>query len=102
MKIDTSPIRQSETLGVVRPYARDLLRNAMRRRKIGFQDLSERLAELGIRAPANTLVQRVRRMEFSAHFLIVCLKVLEVDSVDLQELDIAHTVRERRPRVLVR
>ncbi|WP_417276217.1 DUF6471 domain-containing protein [Castellaniella sp.] len=102
MKPDTSPIRQSETLAVLKPYVKTLIRSAMRRRNVTFKELSVRLAGLGIQASENTLIQKVRRAEFPAHFLVVCLRVLEVDHVDLQRLDIARTIREKRPPKLVR
>ncbi|HEX7388126.1 MAG TPA: DUF6471 domain-containing protein [Castellaniella sp.] len=102
MKPDTSPIRQSETLAVLKPYVQALIRDAMRRRKVTFKELSVRLAGLGIQASENTLIQKIRRAEFPAHFLIACLRVLEVNSIDLRELDIAHTIRKKRPPILSR
>lgn len=87
-------------LAVVRPYVRGLIRKAMRERGVTYEELAVRLETYGIRTSENTLIQKVNRMEFSGHFLMVCLKALDVEAVDLRELDVIQTVRAKRLRVL--
>jgi 3-mercaptopyruvate sulfurtransferase SseA len=62
-----------------------LLRAEMARRSMTYDQLVERLAELGVRDTAVNVRNKVSRGGFSAVFLVQCLKAMGVRSLSLEE-----------------
>jgi len=95
MGIESLPVRQSEALDVLRTYTQNMLRAEMRRKKVTYRELSTRLAGIGIQVTVNTLIKKINRSEFPAHFLIACLSVLDVQALDISDLDVTGEIRRR-------
>jgi hypothetical protein len=64
-----------------------LLRAEMTRRGVTYDDLSERLAAIGIKDTAVNLRNKVARGRFSAVFLIQCLAAMGVHLLRIEDLD---------------
>ena len=62
-----------------------LLRAEMTRRGVTYEDLSERLAAIGINDTAVNLRNKVARGRFAATFLVQCLAALGARSLRLTE-----------------
>ena len=62
-----------------------LLRAEMTRRGVTYEDLSERLAAIGIKDTAVNLRNKVARGRFSAVFLVQCLAAMEARALRLGE-----------------
>ena len=62
-----------------------MLRAEMTRRGMTYDQLVERLAELGVRDTAVNVRNKVSRGGFSAVFLVQCLKAMSVRSLSLDE-----------------
>jgi Domain of unknown function (DUF6471) len=60
-----------------------LLRAEMTRRGVTYEDLSERLAAIGINDTAVNLRNKVARGRFAATFLVQCLTAMECRSLRL-------------------
>ena len=58
-------------------YARQSLVDAMKRRCMGYKELSRELEKLGIVESPGQLNRKVNRMKFSAAFYLACLKALD-------------------------
>jgi hypothetical protein len=71
-----------------REWAEDvkrLLRAEMTRRGVTYEQLSERLAAIGVNDTAVNLRNKVARGRFSATFLVQCLTAIGVRSLRLTE-----------------
>ena len=64
---------------------RRLLRAEMARRGITYQDLTERLAAIGVQDTSGNLRNKVARGRFSAAFLVQCLNAMGVRTLRLSE-----------------
>jgi Domain of unknown function (DUF6471) len=62
-----------------------MLRAEMTRRGMTYDQLVERLAELGVKDTAVNVRNKVSRGGFSAVFLVQCLKAMGVRSLSLDE-----------------
>lgn len=93
---EPAPLRQSEAREELEAYAETVLVREMARKKVTYAELSARLAVLGIRETPGSLNRKVNRKRFQAGFLLVCLKVLGVESLDLSDLDVSPAGREAR------
>jgi Domain of unknown function (DUF6471) len=62
-----------------------MLRAEMTRRGMTYDQLVERLAELGVRDTAVNVRNKVSRGGFSAVFLVQCLKAMGVRSLSLED-----------------
>jgi hypothetical protein len=60
-----------------------LLRAEMARRGITYEQLAQRLAELGVQDTAVNIRNKVARGGFSAIFFVQCLRAIGCDSVRL-------------------
>ena len=59
-----------------------LVKRGMYARAWGYQELSEALRPLGIKRSAAVINRRINRGNFSAGFLLACLKVLQAKGLD--------------------
>lgn len=59
-----------------------LLKEEMRKRKVTYQELSQRLEAQGIRESADRLNRKINRRRFSAAFFLACLAALDVRSLN--------------------
>jgi hypothetical protein len=100
MRIDDSPVKPDEALGVLRPYVSGILRTYMKSRKVTYAELSRRLARMGIEMTENTLTQSIRRGKFPAYVWVACLRAMEVEEIDFGGLDVVRQVRQSRPKLL--
>jgi hypothetical protein len=62
-----------------------LLRAEMARRGVTYEDLSEKLAAIGVKDTAVNLRNKVARGKFSATFLVQCLSAMGVRALRLTE-----------------
>jgi hypothetical protein len=67
-------------------WARAILRVEMTRREIGYKELAEKLDALGLHENERNLRNKVARGEFSAAFMLLCLKAMECGSIDLSSI----------------
>lgn len=65
--------------------AHELLRVEMKRRKMGYKELSRLLAPYGIEESPDQLNRKVNRKRFSAAFLFACLAAMEVTTIEMPE-----------------
>jgi len=63
--------------------AKGLLRAEMTRRGLTYQQLTEKLAEKGIKEDEHNLRNKVARGKFTAAFLLQCLEAMDVKDVRL-------------------
>jgi hypothetical protein len=62
-----------------------LLRAEMARRGVTYEQLAERLAEIGVQDTAVNLRNKVARGRFSAVFLVQCLSAIGARTLRLEE-----------------
>jgi hypothetical protein len=62
-----------------------LLKAEVKRRNLTYDDLSAKLAEIGVAETSRNLRNKVSRGGFSAVFLIQCLKAMGVRSLNLDD-----------------
>jgi hypothetical protein len=60
-----------------------MLKAEMKRRNLSYDQLSEKLAELGVHASARVLRTKVSRGGFSAVFLVQCLRAIGCRSLSI-------------------
>ena len=65
--------------------AKGILRGEMARRSITYEQLAERLAELGVKETAVNIRNKVARGGFSAVFFVQCLRAVGCSSVRLTD-----------------
>ena len=65
--------------------AKGLLKAELKRRGLGYRDLSDRLAEIGIRETERNLANKISRGGFSAAFFVQCLTALGVTALRLDD-----------------
>ena len=66
-------------------WARRIIRVAMTGKGFSYADLARLLVGVGIHDNERNLRNKVSRGEFSAAFLLTCLKVMGVKSIDLED-----------------
>lgn len=66
-----------------RRRARGLLREELRRRKVGYRELVERLGAMGVRENPLNIANKLGRGRFSAVFLIQCLVAIGCHQITL-------------------
>jgi hypothetical protein len=64
--------------------AKGLLRAEMARRNLTYQQLTEKLAEIGVKEDEHILRNKVARGKFTAAFMLQCLSALGVDRLELK------------------
>jgi hypothetical protein len=70
----------------LRSYIQGLLRAEKARLNLTYEDLSLRLARMGIEQSPTNLSTKVARGDMSAQLFIALLKVLEVKSLSLEDV----------------
>lgn len=63
--------------------AKRLLRAEMTRRGVSYDDLTEKLAVIGVRDTSANIRNKVARGKFSAAFFLQCLRALDVETLRL-------------------
>ena len=61
--------------------AKRMLRAEMARQGIGYDELVEKLAAIGVTETAANLRNKVSRASFSAGFFLECMKAMEVKTI---------------------
>jgi hypothetical protein len=87
---------QSAVLEELEAHAKRLLVEQMKSRKLGYAELSELLAQVGIQETPDRLNRKVNRLKFQASFLLACLVVMEVEKLDLRAVDVTAAGRKER------
>lgn len=64
-----------------------MLKAEMKRRNFTYEQLAERLAEIGVRENAQNLRTKVSRGGFSAVFFVQCLRAIGCQSIRLNTSD---------------
>jgi hypothetical protein len=64
--------------------AKGLLRAEMARRNLTYQQLVDKLAEIGIKEDEHNLRNKVARGKFTAAFLLQCLAAIGVNELSLR------------------
>jgi hypothetical protein len=60
-----------------------LLKAELKRRNVGYRELADKLAELGVKDSERNIANKISRGGFTAVFLIQCLEAIGVESVRL-------------------
>lgn len=66
-------------------YVKGLLRSEMARRQISYQDLADKLGDIGVKESEANLRNKVSRGSFTAVFLIQCLVAIGCSSLRLDD-----------------
>lgn len=75
---------ESEATGTWNAEACELLKLSMTRRGWGYRELSEALRAQGINRSAAAINRRINRANFTAGFLLACLRALDYE-IELRE-----------------
>lgn len=62
------------------------LKAELKRAKIGYKELAERLNEHGLEETETSITGKLARGTFAASFLLACLAVLGLDGIDLEDI----------------
>lgn len=73
----------ADTSAQASAWARQIVRDEMIRRDLTFGKLAELLDQSGIHENERNLRNKIARGEFSAAFLLMCLKVMGCETVSL-------------------
>jgi len=60
-----------------------LLKGELKRRNVSYQELADRLKEVGVNESAANIANKISRGGFSAVFLIQCMKVIGCQTLRL-------------------
>jgi hypothetical protein len=63
--------------------AKSLLKAELKRRGVGYQQLAERLSEIGFPETAHNIGNKISRGRFTAVFMLQCLSVIGAKSLRL-------------------
>ncbi len=63
--------------------AKNLLKGELKRRGVSYQELTTKLAELGVHETERNLANKISRGGFSAAFLLQCLSAIGASSLQL-------------------
>lgn len=66
-------------------HVKGILKAELKRRNVGYKELADRLAELGIRETETNIRTKISRGGFSAVFFVQCLIAIGAYTVRLQE-----------------
>jgi len=78
-------------------YIQGLIRAEKARRKLTFEDISQRLRQYGIHQTPTNLRTKLGRGDMSAQLFLALMKVLELRSIRLDELEL-RTAKSRRSK----
>ena len=87
---------QSEVLEELEALAKQILVEQMKRRKLGYAELSRQLERLGIFETPDRINRKVNRSRFPASFLLACLLAMGVEAIDLCSADVSSSGRQER------
>lgn len=62
-----------------------LLKAELKRREVTYQELTDKLAEVGVAETPENIANKISRGKFSAVFLIQCLDVLGCNTIRLND-----------------
>lgn len=65
--------------------AKRLLRAEMVRRGVTYEDLTQRLAEIGVQETPENIRNKVSRGKFMASFMLQCLRAIGVETLRLED-----------------
>lgn len=61
-----------------------MLKAEIKRRNMTYEQLAEKLAEIGVRDSARNIINKINRGSFSAVFFVQCLRALGARSIALE------------------
>ena len=64
--------------------AKNLLKSELKRRGIGYRELSEKLAAIGLQETERNLANKISRGGFSGAFFLQCLEAIGVTTLSLR------------------
>ena len=64
--------------------AKNLIKSELKRVGLGYEELADRLSDIGVRENARNLNNKINRGGFSAAFLLQCLSVIGAMNVRLE------------------
>lgn len=65
--------------------AKGILRAEIKRRNMNYEDLAEKLGEMGVQENARNLSNKIARGSFTAGFFVMCLEAIGCQSVRLSD-----------------
>ncbi len=65
--------------------AKGILRAEIKRRDLSYDDLAEKLAEIGVEDTAKNLSNKIARGSFTAGFFIMCLEAIGCQVIRLSD-----------------
>ena len=63
--------------------AKGILRAEIKRRNLNYDDLAEKLAEIGVKDTAKNISNKIARGSFTAGFFVMCLEAIGAQTVRL-------------------
>lgn len=67
-------------------HAKGLLKAELKRRNMSYRDLAERLTAAGSPENERNLTNKISRGGFTAAFLLLCLRVIGCEAVDIRHI----------------
>lgn len=68
-----------------RPRAKNILKAEIKRRGIGYKQLANKLAEIGVHETERNIANKISRGGFSAAFFLQCLSVIGCKTVSIED-----------------
>lgn len=65
--------------------AKGLLKAELKRRDIGYRELAEKLAAIGVHDSERNIANKISRGGFTAVFLLQCMEAIGVSSLQLRD-----------------
>lgn len=62
-----------------------LLKSELKRKNVGYRELAERLASVGVHDSERNIANKISRGGFTAVFLVQCLEAIGVDTLRLRD-----------------
>lgn len=67
--------------------AKGILKGELKRRGVGYRDLADKLAALGVKETEQNIANKISRGGFTAVFFVQCLTAIGAHTVRLHEAD---------------
>ena len=83
-------------------WIRGAVRSEMVRQNLSYSDLAERLKAIGVEETVVNLRNKISRGKFSGLFLVQCLEVMGVKSLDLTMIADLNLPFEKPPRIVAK
>ncbi len=61
-----------------------LLKSELKRRNMGYKELTEKLAEIGVKDSERNIANKLARGSFTAVFFVQCLVAIGCQNIDLK------------------